>query len=80
MGAKRDTTRYTMRKGNTILKYGKTNNPERREPENQRDGIGGTLRKEGPKVTDESARNWEQRMIEQYTQRHGHPPPGNKQG
>ncbi len=67
-----------MREGNKIIKYGITNDPERREAENIRDRLGDTLRKEGPVVSEDTARNWEQQKIEQYEQREGRRPPGNK--
>ena len=63
--AKRNYTRYTMRDGNEIVKYGITTDPERREGENVRAGLGDTLRTEGSKVTEGTARDWGSAKIEQ---------------
>ena len=76
--AKRDTTRYTMRDGNRIIKFGVTDDPDRRESENIGAGLGDTMWIEGPRVTRESALNWEAQKIEAYQQRNGKAPPGNK--
>ena len=46
--AKRDTTRYTMRDGNRIIKFGVTDDPQRRESENIGAGLGDTMWIEGP--------------------------------
>lgn len=52
----RNTWRYTHRDGNRILKYGITNDPERRERENRNAGVQGQMRIEGPAVSRQSAR------------------------
>ena len=77
--ADRKTSRYTMRDGNKIIKFGITEDPQRREAENVRAGLGKKMRVEGPVVTEESARAWEEKKIDNYTEREGRPRPGNKQ-
>jgi hypothetical protein len=75
----RDTVRYTMRgPNNRILKFGITDRPDQRPAENVSAGCKGNFRKEGPKVTRESAIEWETQKIQQYEQRNGKPPPYNK--
>ncbi len=59
--APRNTTRYTLRKGNKVLYRGITNDPKRRAAEHKQAGKSGTMRTEGPKVTRESALEWERR-------------------
>ncbi len=76
--ADRDTYRYTMRDGNKIIKFGITDNPERREAENRAAGLGDTLRIEGPRVKNETARDWEEGKIDAFAEREGHKPRGNK--
>lgn len=77
--SRRSITRYTMRgSGNRINKFGVTGNPARREGENRRAGNGKSMRIEGPKVTKQSALNWERQKIENYQRRNGRRPPGNK--
>lgn len=77
---KRDTIRYTMRDGNKIVKFGVTDRLEQRERENQAElGSDLKLRKEGPKVTRDSALDWESGKIEDYERRNGEKPPGNAQ-
>lgn len=76
--APRDTYRYTIRDGNRIVKYGVTNDPERRFGEILRNGINGDMRIEGPRVTRNSALDWERGRIDGYQQRNGKLPPGNK--
>ena len=75
---KRDTTRYTVRTGNLIQKFGITNDPDRRAIENANEGVPGVMRIEGPLVTRESAQDWETRKIQEYEQRNGKPPRYNK--
>ena len=43
-----------MRDGNMIVKFGITTDPER-ESENISDGLGETMRIEGPRVTEDTA-------------------------
>ena len=75
---RRLTTRYTMREGNRIVKYGITDNPQRREGENLRAGLGAKMRKEGSNVSRESAGRWERRKIGDFERRTGRLPTGNK--
>ncbi|MBA7557954.1 hypothetical protein ES705_50738 [subsurface metagenome] len=75
---KRDTVRYTMRTGNRIEKFGITDDPDRRAAENADAGVPGEMRIEGPRVTRESAQDWETRKIQEYEQRNGEAPPYNK--
>ncbi len=75
---KRDTVRYTVRTGNRIEKFGITNDPDRRATENINAGVPGTMRQEGPRVTRQSAQDWETNKIQQYGQRNGKPPRYNK--
>ena len=76
--AKRDTFLYTMRSGNTIQKFGITNNPERRERENHSAGVPGVMRLEGSARTRRSALNLEGNKIVSYRQRNGRLPQHNK--
>ena len=78
MERRRLTTRYTMREGNRIIKYGITDNPNSREGQNRRAGLGDKLRREGPIVTRKSAKLWESSSISSYKRRNGRLPPGNK--
>ena len=57
----RDTYRYTLRVGNQIVYRGITNDPERRAAEHKANGQPGKMRIEGPAVTRDSAREWEQK-------------------
>lgn len=75
---KRDTVRYTMRTGNRIEKFGITGDPDTRAAANAADGVPGEMRIEGPRVTRESAQDWETRKIQEYEQRSGKPPRYNK--
>ena len=78
MRTRRLTIRYTMRIGNRIIKYGITDNPNRREGENRRAGLGKVLRREGPIVTRRSGLDWEKHSRQSYKRRNGRLPPGNK--
>lgn len=60
--AKRDTSRYTLRDKKGRVQYrGITNDPARRAAEHKRAGRRGKMRVEGPKVTRDSALNWERK-------------------
>jgi hypothetical protein len=59
MASKREWYRYDYKVGNTIRHSGITTDPERREGEHQRRWPGGHLVIQGPKVTEETAREWE---------------------
>ncbi len=74
----RDTFRYTMRNGNLIEKFGITDNPDKRATQNTNAGVPGVMRIEGPRVTRETALDWETNKINQYEQRNGKPPRHNK--
>ena len=74
----RNTVRYTMRNGNRIVKFGITTDPERRESENVADGLGTSMRIEGPRVTRQSALDWERQKIDAYVDRNGSMPQGNR--
>ena len=70
MAKKRDTTRYTLRTGPKIVYIGQTNAPERRETEHSGDKKFDRMQKEGPKVSKETALDWEREALERY--RRGH--------
>jgi hypothetical protein len=55
----RDWTRYDQKVGNKIVHSGITKDPERREGEHQQRWPKSRLVKQGPKVTEDSARDWE---------------------
>ena len=74
----RNTVRYTMRNRNRIVKFGVTGDPKRRESENIANGLGTSMRIEGPRVTEKTAGDWERRKIDAYAARNGRKPPGNK--
>ena len=59
--ANRNTYRYTLRNGNRITYRGITNNPERRASEHRSAGKTGKMRIEGPRVTRNSALEWERK-------------------
>ena len=77
--AKRDTYRYELKQGRKILQYGITDDPERREKEHRAKGkrFSHTLIV-GPRVTEDSARKWEDDKIDAYERRHGRKPRYNK--
>lgn len=61
MAGRRNTTRYTLRKGRRIVYRGITNNPRRRAGEHKRAGRAGKMRTEGSKVTRKSGLAWERK-------------------
>lgn len=65
----RTHTRYDFKKGNKIIHSGITKDPERREQEHKDRFGSGKLHKVGPKVTEESARNWEETKQKTITRR-----------
>jgi hypothetical protein len=67
MTAKRDWYRYDFKVGQQIRHSGITKDPERREVEHQQRWPTGRLVVEGPPVTEESAREWEQRKQKTVT-------------
>lgn len=66
----RDTYRYKIKEGNTILYIGITNDPDRREIEHKNDGKRGKLTTEGPIVTRQTAQKWEREALETYRRNH----------
>lgn len=78
--AERDTTRYELYQGNKHQYVGITNDLERRTREHEADGMQFTrVEKVGPKVTRETANNWESERISTYQNTHnGKLPPYNK--
>lgn len=64
-----------------IVKYGVTENPERRENQNKNAGLGDKLVKIRRHATREDAEAHERRLIQGYKQRNNNRrPPGNKRG
>jgi len=59
--AKRDTYKYLVKRGNTILDGGITKNLERREKERQLEYPGSHIKKVGIRSTEEGARKWEEK-------------------
>jgi len=77
----RDTARYELWCGRQKAYIGVTNNLDRRIKEHAQEGFCFTkVVKVGPKVTRDSALDWEQRALEGYRRGHGgDKPPGHKQ-
>ena len=59
--SKRDTYRYTLRDGNRIVYRGITGDPDRRAAEHKTAGKPGKMRIEGPRVSRETALDWERK-------------------
>ena len=57
--AKRDTYKYLVKRGNTVLDGGITKDLERREQERQQEYPGSHLMKVGIRSTEKGARKWE---------------------
>ena len=57
--ADRDTYRYHMKQGKRIVHRGITNDPERREREHQQEHPGSKMRMIGPRISRDSALQWE---------------------
>lgn len=57
--ADRDTYRYHMKQGNSIVHRGVTNDLERREAEHQQEHPGAHIEQIGQRVTRDSALRWE---------------------
>ncbi len=54
---------YTLRSGNRIVYVGTTNDPAAREQQHRDEGKQfGSLRPEGPRRTEQSARNWKKNV------------------
>jgi len=76
---KRDTNRYRLKDGNKIVYIGITNDPERRAREHHDEHIKFTkMEVVNPKVTEDSARKWEEDSIERYRKNTGKKPKYNK--
>lgn len=72
MNKKRDTYRYTLRKGNTIEYIGITDDPERREAEHRAERMRfDSIRVEGSVVSPDSAKKWEEDRLQTYRDNHG---------
>ena len=55
----RDTYKYHLKKGNTIVHRGVTNDLERRETEHQNEHPGAKIKQVGRRTTREAALEWE---------------------
>jgi len=72
MGKKRDTSRYELRDKRKIVYVGRTDDPERRAEEHKEEGKRFTsVNVVGPKVTEETAEQWEEQRLEAYRRSHG---------
>jgi predicted GIY-YIG superfamily endonuclease len=70
--AKRDTYRYRLKDGNKVVYIGITNDPERRAREHKEVvERSWTFEVVGPRVTEESARKWEDERLKAYRASHG---------
>lgn len=67
---KRDYSRYELWDGNKIVYIGITNDPDRRIDEHGIKKDFSTMRVSGPKVSEETARIWEQDRLDTYRQNH----------
>ena len=69
--ANRKTYRYTLRDKGKIVYYGINNDLERREAEHRDEGKRfGSMKQEGPRVTHQTAENWEEQRLEGYRSTH----------
>jgi predicted GIY-YIG superfamily endonuclease len=68
--APRDTYRYELKLGREVVYRGITNNPERRCSEHGAEKHFSHMNVIGPKVTRESARQWEKESLETYRRTH----------
>lgn len=70
--ATRKYYRYLLRDGPRIVYVGITDDAERRRAEHEREGKEFTAMSiQGPVVTENTARKWEQDTLEQYRRNHG---------
>ena len=69
--AKRDYSRYELWDGNKIVYIGITNDPDRRIGEHGAKKKFSTMQVSGPKVSEETARIWEQDRLDTYRHNHG---------
>lgn len=67
----RDTFRYELHQGNTVVYVGITNNPERRMAEHQANKDFGSMVLKGPAVSRATAEKWEESRIATYKRNHG---------
>jgi predicted GIY-YIG superfamily endonuclease len=71
LSQKRDTYRYTLKNGPKIVYIGVTTAPESRENSHRQDKNFDRMKIEGPKVSKETALEWEQEALERYRRGHG---------
>lgn len=67
----RDTFRYELHQGNTVVYVGITNDPERRMAEHQANKDFGSMVVKGPAVSRTTAEKWEENRIATYKRNHG---------
>lgn len=67
----KDTNKYVLKQGNTIVYVGITDNPERREAEHRQDKNFDKMELVGRKSTRDGAEQWEADRIETYMKNHG---------
>lgn len=81
MADKKDTHRYSVWDGRKLVYYGITDDLARREAQHRAKRWNfRRMRKEGPAVTEHTARDWEQTRLENYRRGHrGRNPRYNKQ-
>ena len=73
--AKRDTYRYSLWDSHEKVYIGITTDPESRENAHMQDKGFDRMQIEGPAVSPETARGWEQEAIDTYRRGHGGKPP-----
>ena len=70
----RNYVRYQLKDRNKVVYRGITNDPDRRYKEHQHDKQFTSMEIIGPRVTEESARKWEQESLETYKRNQGELP------
>lgn len=70
MPKKRDTSKYSLWDGQKKIYIGITDNPEARESAHREDKKFDQMKIEGPKVSRETALDWEQEALDKF--RRGH--------
>lgn len=68
--ANRNYQRYELLQGRKVVYRGITNDLERRATEHSQDKKFTNVRPVGPKVTEQTARNWEKNSLETYQKNH----------